>query len=559
MKKKIAVVGAGYWGKNLVRVFNQLGVLRWVCDSNQEALKVCAAEYQVQITSSVDEVMRDPEVKAVVIATPAATHYRIAKKVLLHRKDVFVEKPLSLTVEEGAELVELAEKKRLVLMVGHILNYHPAILKLKELITSGALGKIQYLYSNRLNFGKIRSEENILWSFAPHDISVILALLGEEPSETSSTGAAYLQPGIFDLTLTHLSFQSGVKAHIFVSWLHPYKEQKLVVVGSEKMALFDDTTKEKLFLYGHRVAWKGRVPTAQKAETEVVAVGTEEPLLVEASHFLECVEKRETPRTDGREGLKVLKILTACQELLAGNSESFPLTSPLPKGERNFVDGRGGEGEKKAYFVHPSSFVDEDVEIGAGTKIWHFCHIIKGSKIGKNCKIGQNVVIGPNVTIGNNVKIQNNVSIYEGVTLEDDVFCGPSMVFTNVFNPRSAIIRMNELRKTLVKKGASIGANATIVCGHTIGRCAFVGAGAVVTRDVPDFALVAGVPARIIGWMCECGVKIEFSPSPPPSPQRGEGSSRRKGGGIKEGKKGICPACQKKYLKDSASSLKPGK
>ena len=146
------------------------------------------------------------------------------------------------------------------------------------------------------------------------------------------------------------------------------------------------------------------------------------------------------------------------------------------------------------YFVHPSSFIDEGAEIGAGTKIWHFCHIIKGSKIGKNCKIGQNVVIGPNITMGNNIKIQNNVSIYEGVTLEDDVFCGPSMVFTNVFNPRSAIIRMNELRKTLVKKGASIGANATIVCGHTIGRCAFVGAGAVVTKDAPDFALVAGVP-----------------------------------------------------------------
>ncbi|MCX5642033.1 MAG: acyltransferase [Candidatus Omnitrophica bacterium] len=191
------------------------------------------------------------------------------------------------------------------------------------------------------------------------------------------------------------------------------------------------------------------------------------------------------------------------------------------------------EGAKKNYFVHPSSFVDEGVEIGAGTKIWHFCHIIKGSKIGKNCKIGQNVVIGPNITMGNNVKIQNNVSIYEGVTLEDDVFCGPSMVFTNVFNPRSAIIRMNELRKTLVKKGASIGANATIVCGHTIGRCAFVGAGAVVTRDVPDFALVAGVPAKITGWICECGVKLKLS-----------------------GKKEICPACRKRYLKSSSGSLK---
>ncbi|MBU2495195.1 MAG: hypothetical protein KJ935_01655 [Candidatus Omnitrophica bacterium] len=197
----------------------------------------------------------------------------------------------------------------------------------------------------------MRSEENILWSFAPHDISVILALLGEEPSEISSTGAAYLQPGIFDLTLTHLSFQSGVKAHIFVSWLHPYKEQKLVVVGSEKMALFDDTTKEKLFLYGHKVAWKYRVPTAQKAETEAVAVGTEEPLLEEARHFLECVEKRETPRTDGREGLKVLKILAACQKSLASNSEPFPLTpalSPQGRGGISTKRGRNKRGEERS-------------------------------------------------------------------------------------------------------------------------------------------------------------------------------------------------------------------
>ena len=163
------------------------------------------------------------------------------------------------------------------------------------------------------------------------------------------------------------------------------------------------------------------------------------------------------------------------------------------------------------YSVHESSFVDQGVEIGEGTKIWHFCHIIEGSKIGKNCKIGQNVVIGPDAIIGNNCKIQNNVSVYTGVKLEDDVFCGPSMVFTNVFNPRSAIPRMKELKETLVKKGASIGANATIVCGNTIGKSAFIGAGAVVTKDVPDYALMAGNPARRIGWMCECGVKMVFS------------------------------------------------
>jgi UDP-2-acetamido-3-amino-2,3-dideoxy-glucuronate N-acetyltransferase len=176
--------------------------------------------------------------------------------------------------------------------------------------------------------------------------------------------------------------------------------------------------------------------------------------------------------------------------------------------------------------VHESAFIDEDVEIGEGTSIWHVSHILRHSRIGKDCRIGQNVVVGPNVRVGNGVKIQNNVSVYEGVTLEDDVFCGPSMVFTNVFNPRSEIRRMDELRPTLVRRGATLGANCTIVCGVTIGQYAFVGAGAVVTRDVPDFALVVGNPARIIGWMCACGNRLE---------QNGNGSS------------GTCVSCQRAY------------
>jgi UDP-2-acetamido-3-amino-2,3-dideoxy-glucuronate N-acetyltransferase len=166
---------------------------------------------------------------------------------------------------------------------------------------------------------------------------------------------------------------------------------------------------------------------------------------------------------------------------------------------------------EKNYFVHESSYVDEPCEIGEGTKIWHFSHVMKNSKIGRHCNIGQNVVISPDVTIGNNVKIQNNVSVNTGVELEDDVFCGPSMVFTNVVNPRSHVSRKDEYRKTLVKKGASIGANATVVCGHTVGRFAFIGAGSVVTKDIPDYALIVGNPGRLMGWMCECGIRLEFS------------------------------------------------
>ena len=178
------------------------------------------------------------------------------------------------------------------------------------------------------------------------------------------------------------------------------------------------------------------------------------------------------------------------------------------------------------FFCHETSIVDQGCKIGNGTKIWHFSHIIKGSKIGENCRIGQNVVIGPDAVIGNNAKIQNNVCVYKGIVLEDDVFCGPSMVFTNVFNPRSAIPRMNELRSTLVKKGATLGANSTIVCGHTIGRYAFIGAGTVVTKDIPDYGLVCGNPGRLVGWMCECGNKIAF--------KNGDG---------------ICAVCKKRYKK----------
>ncbi|HEX6162960.1 MAG TPA: acyltransferase [Vicinamibacterales bacterium] len=185
------------------------------------------------------------------------------------------------------------------------------------------------------------------------------------------------------------------------------------------------------------------------------------------------------------------------------------------------------------YTVHPSSFVDDGCEIGDGTKIWHFCHVMPRARIGRNCNIGQNVVVSPDVVVGDNVKIQNNVSLYTGVILEDDVFCGPSMVFTNVVNPRSHVSRKDEYRQTLVKRGASIGANTTIVCGHTIGRYAFIGAGAVVTKDVPDYALIVGNPGRISGWMCACGVKLASGKEPPASAACGAcGSKYRTQGGI---------------------------
>ena len=534
---KVAVVGSGYWGKNLVRNFHALGALAAICDRDAGVLQTLQKMYDgVPAVQSFDDLLGDSELSdAIVIATPAESHYELAKKALLAGKHVFVEKPLSLTVAEGEELVGLANQSRLTLMVGHILHYHQAVIQLKELVDAGELGKIQYLYSNRLNIGKIRAEENILWSFAPHDISVILMLLGEMPETVYATGGSYLQHKIPDTTLTTLDFPSGVKAHIFVSWLHPFKEQKLVVVGDRKMAVFNDVSQEKLLLYPHKIEWLQRIPVAAKAEAEVVMVEMEEPLKAECQHFLECAKKRMAPRTDGREGLRVLQVLQASQESinqdgckisLAPSSHAWSVVPESPSSQKAV----SSELSAKSYFVHESSYLDDGVEIGAGTKIWHFSHVLLGSRIGENCNIGQNVVIGPDVTIGNSCKIQNNVSVYKGVTLEDEVFCGPSMVFTNVYNPRSAIRRMDELRPTLVKKGASIGANATVLCGITIGRYSFVGAGAVVLRDVPDYALVVGNPGKQKGWMCECGVRLEDELN--------------------------CPACEKRY-EQYENSIKP--
>ncbi len=494
----VAVVGVGYWGKNLARNFHELGALDMLCDARDSVEENCRRDYEsVRFCRDFGAVLSDPSIAAVALATPAVTHFTMAKAALEGGKDVFVEKPLAIDVREGRELVDLAKSKGRILMVGHILRYHPAILKLQALIQEGALGQINYLYSNRLNIGKIRTEENILWSFAPHDISVMLALLNEMPNRVSCQGGAYLNRDVCDVTLSHLDFPSGVQAHIFVSWLHPFKEQRLVVVGSEKMAVFDDTAKHKLVLYPHKVEWKKRIPTAVKAQGEIAELEEVEPLRSECQHFLNCVETRKSPASDGEEGLRVLRVLDACQRSLLNCGVA-----------QEPSDTRSGKKELP-YFVHASAYVDDGAEIGAGTKIWHFSHIMKGARIGERSIIGQNVNVDGGTSIGNNVKIQNNVSVYTGVVIEDDVFLGPSCVLTNVTNPRSQVKRHSLYETTRLKRGCTVGANATVVCGVTIGRYAFVGAGSVVTKSVPDYALVVGNPARKVGWMSRHGHRLD--------------------------------------------------
>ncbi|MBC8551037.1 MAG: Gfo/Idh/MocA family oxidoreductase [Candidatus Brocadiales bacterium] len=493
----IAVIGSGYWGKNLVRNFNELGVLHTICDSNPSTLSTFKEKYpEVEVECSFQRVLQNPAIDAVVIATPAETHFEMAKMTLLANKHVFVEKPLALFVREAEELHQLSLRQNLKLMIGHILLYHPAIIKLKEIINSGELGKINYIYSNRLNLGKIRSEENILWSFAPHDISAMLFLLNEMPCQIIAQGGNYLNQDITDVTMTMLSFKSGVKGHIFVSWLHPDKEQKLIIVGDKKMALFDDTLAQgKLQIHDKGVDWINRQPVPRKNGITLVPLDDSEPLKEECEHFLSCIASDTIPKSDGFNGINVLKVLNACQDSLRLHGTAVDLN---------------GNSHSNSFFSHETAIVDKTSPVGNGTKIWHFSHVMPGAQIGNNCNIGQNVVISSDVKIGNNVKIQNNVSVYSGVSLEDDVFCGPSMVFTNVINPRSHISRKHEFQNTLVKKGATLGANSTIVCGNTIGTYAFIGAGAVVTKNVPNHALVLGNPAKISGWVCECSNRLYF-------------------------------------------------
>jgi predicted dehydrogenase len=323
----VVVFGCGHWGKNIVKVASRLGALRGVYDPS-EAGRSLAAEIapDAKIYSHPEEVFADSSVRAAMVATPAETHFDTAIAAIDAGLDVFVEKPLCVNVDDAIALTKHAEVEKQILMVGHLLEYHPAFVTLRELVQAGELGRIQYLISNRLNLGKIRTEENALWSFAPHDISVILRLVGSMPFEIVATGGAYIQPNIADATVTQLLFNNGVRAHIFVSWLHPFKEQKLVVIGSEKMASYDDITKE-LVLYDQRVDLKEGQPIPVRGEGMPVDFPDTEPLEAEVQHFLDCIKSRATPFTDGNNGVRVLQILHAAQRSMVMNGSLVPLPS----------------------------------------------------------------------------------------------------------------------------------------------------------------------------------------------------------------------------------------
>lgn len=322
-RPKVAAIGCGQWGKNIIRNLSQLGALTAVSDLAHGVATEFSSRYDVP-ARHFDELLEDDDIEAMAIATPAAFHAIHARKALEAGKHVFVEKPLAMTVPDGQLLSHIARERQRVLMVGHVLRYHPAVRKLLQEVRSGRLGTVRHIYSRRLSLGRFRTEEDVLWSLAPHDISIILAIFGQLPQRVSAHGRPILNAHIADIARVHLDFANGVTADVAVSWLNPVKEHKLVLIGSRAQAVFDDTAKwsEKLQIFDHGIDISSGAVRVVRAEPVLVRLEEKEPLREEFTHFLSCVAASKTPRTDSVEGLRVLRVLEAAASSMALGGET---------------------------------------------------------------------------------------------------------------------------------------------------------------------------------------------------------------------------------------------
>lgn len=317
---KIAVVGCGNWGKNLIRVFHELGTLTAICSTETHLAEQYANKYQVK-SMSWEEILKNSQINAIVIASPATTHTDLCIQALQHNKHIFVEKPLALNLDDAEKICLLAHKKQKIVMVGHIIQYHFAFTQLKSLLKTNSIGKLKYLYTNRLNLGAIRTAENVLWDLAPHDISMILSIANELPNSVFARESMLLNNDIADMATAHLTFPSGLNAHVFVSWLHPFKEHKLVLVGSDGMLVFHDNlpNEKKLALYPHKINWQNGIPIPESAEAKYFPLEATEPLKQECLHFLSCIENNSQPITGSQEALNVTAVLEAAKQSTKSN------------------------------------------------------------------------------------------------------------------------------------------------------------------------------------------------------------------------------------------------
>ncbi len=315
MNKKICVIGGGRWGQNHIRTLYEMGNLGGIVEGSEERLKELLAKYPVKGFLNLDEAMNE-DFNGFVVATPAETHYLLGKKLLENCYHALIEKPMTLSSRDSQELIKIAEKNDARLMVGHILLFHPAIRKIKEVIDSGKIGQLYYLYSNRLNLGTVRIEENVFWSFAPHDISVLDFIVGQPPIEIHARGGKYLQDSIDDVTITQFDYPNNIHAHIFVSWLHPFKEQRLVIIGSKGMISFDDSSKEKnILFYNKRIDLKDGIPTKIEKVNEIIHYEKSQPLTNELKYFIDNLDKK-IEIADGKSGHEVVKVLEKAQTFL---------------------------------------------------------------------------------------------------------------------------------------------------------------------------------------------------------------------------------------------------
>ncbi len=338
----IAVVGTGYWGKNLVRTFYQLGHLKSCCDLDTNRLQELKQQYPGIVTSDrYEEILQDDEIQGVVLVVPAKDHFRLARQALEAGKDLYIEKPMALNTRDAEELLQRANRKGRILMVGHLLLYHPAVQKMKHLIDTGDLGELYYLYGQRVNFGLLRRDENAMWSLAPHDLSILTYLFQEEPVSVSARGSCYIQrnTGTEDVIFLNIRFADQKMANFQLSWLDPHKIRKTTIVGSKKMIVFDDMeATEKIRIYDKGVETPNYIPryesygealTLHTGDVYIPRIKMVEPLKTECEHFIDCIQTRRTPRSDGLNGLMVVRILEAAQTSLDRRGEPVPVTGAL--------------------------------------------------------------------------------------------------------------------------------------------------------------------------------------------------------------------------------------